>query len=195
MKHIPIWKIIVFSIVTFGIYDIVWYILRQREMESAYGLKMPHWLWMIVPQAILACIIATLFILALILGYGQLLPALSLVFLFLVLPLVIAALGLALWWLIGFSRAAAKVVAGRVPTGWSLAIFLLVGNVAQIIALQYYFNRYAGDTLPTKTVGPSQKFRNVTILVIVISIAFGIISNAASMSAQLYTPQKIQSQQ
>jgi heme/copper-type cytochrome/quinol oxidase subunit 2 len=195
MKHIPIWKIIVFSIITLGIYDIVWYILRQREMESTHGLKMPHWLWMIVPQAILACVIATLFTLTLILGNGQLLPAHSLLFLFLILPLAIAALGLAIWWLIGFSRAAAKVIAGRVPTGWSLALFLLVGNVAQIIALQYYFNRYAGDTLPVKTVGPSQKFRNIAILIIVISIASGIISDAASIPTQSYAPEKIQPQQ
>lgn len=172
MKNIPIWKIIVLSIVTFGVYDIVWYIRRQREMESTYNLKMPHWLWMLAPEIIVLILAIPVFILAAAIGFTPLTIGLVIF----ILLLAFAAAGLNIWWLVGFSRAAAKVIANRVPTGWSVVLYMILGNFAQIVALQYYINRYAGDTLPKKSVGPSKKFKNITILLIVVTIALNILS-------------------
>lgn len=190
MKKIRIWKIIVLSIITLGIYDIVWYIKRQEEMQNTYGLTMPHWLWMLLPSLVLGPVIVPIVFLVLFSGFTPLVLALVI---FAVL-LVIAVIAITIWWFLGFSRAAAKVTAERVPVGWAFALTILA-SPAEIIAYQYYINRYAGDTLPVKAVGPSKKFIRVAIIVIVVSVVLGALSNMIPVGTPPVSPEYIQSQQ
>lgn len=189
MKKIRIWKVIVLSIITLSIYNLVWYILRQREMESTYGLKMPHWLWMLIPHVLTIIVAVPAFLYAAITGFTPL----STTLIVFALLIALATFGLFIWWFLGFSRAAAKVIANRVPVGWAFALTILA-NPADTIAYQYYFNRYAGDKLPTKQLGPSQKFKTIAILVIILSLVFSFISNMSPKNYEMDLEQT-QSQQ
>ena len=185
MKKIRIWKVIVFSIITLGVYDVVWYILRQREMESTYDLKIPHWLWMLLPQILTLIVGISVFLFTAITGFTPL----SVTLIVAALLIALATFGLFIWWFLGFSRAAAKVTANRVPVGWAFALTILA-NPAEVIAYQYYFNRYAGDKLPTKQVGPSKKFKKVAVIVIILSILLSIAGNAIPNPEPQNTPEK-----
>lgn len=190
MKKIRIWKVIVFSIITLGIYNIVWYILRQREIESTYGLKIPHWLWMLLPQVLTVIAAIPTFLFIATTGFTPL----SITLVIATMLIAFATFGLFIWWFLGFSRAAAKAIANRIPVGWAFALTILA-SPAEVIAYQYYFNRYAGDKLPTKQLGPSQKFKNIAILVMVVCVALNILSYADQMQNPSSQPYDSQSQQ
>lgn len=190
MKKIRIWKVIVFSIITLGIYNLVWYILRQREMESTYSLKMPHWLWMLIPHVLTLLVAVPAFLYTAFAGFTPL----SATLIVLAVLVALATLGLFIWWFLGFSRAAAKVIANRVPVGWAFALTILA-NPAEVIAYQYYFNRYAGEKLPAKQLGPSKKFKSIAIAVIVVCVSLNILSSIAQSPAPTNQPYQSQSQQ
>jgi hypothetical protein len=185
MKKIPVWKVILLSIVTLGVYSFVWLALRRTEIEKTYGLKTPHWLWLALPYIITLATVIPLAIIGAILAIGnpQLFTAVILT------GLVIAVLPtfITVWWIARFGAAAAKVIGGRVPTAWAIVLYLICGFVTVPI-YQFYFNRFATAKLPTKKVGPSVKFIALSVALIAVSIA----SNAFSTRDMLNDLQQMQ---
>lgn len=174
MKKIPVWKVILLSIVTFGIYTLVWLALRRNELVKNYGQKLPHWLWLIIPIAVaiglfLPLIVAAVWFIAdpnqalLFLTVGSML-------------LFFVPFAISLWWISRFGIVMSKLTRERVPTLWTILLYFFCGPI--IIAIyQYYFNRYPVEKMPAeKPVGPSKTFMAVSIVVIVLSLISGVLS-------------------
>lgn len=46
LKSIRVWKVILLWIVTLGIYPVVWFVKRYRELDEPQP-KVPHWIWLV----------------------------------------------------------------------------------------------------------------------------------------------------
>lgn len=64
LRQIRAWKVLLFSVLSLGIYSLVWLVRRKRELEQPQD-KTPHWLW-------LASIISTLIIASIAVVIGSL---------------------------------------------------------------------------------------------------------------------------
>jgi len=187
MKKIALWKVIVLSIVTLGIYSIIWLARRRNELVDNYQQKVPSWLWLVIPGAIsIALIVPAVIFTFLLISNDQLIQALLLIGI--VSLLLLASAIICLWWVWRFSSAMSRVIEGRVPTIWAFLIYLFLG-VALIYVHQFYINRYATDKISTKNVGPSTKFIVLTVVAIVASV---ILSGASSASMPDDSFQKLQ---
>lgn len=47
LTHIRAWKVFVFTIISFGIYALVWMVRRYRELDTSKQTPVPHWLWLV----------------------------------------------------------------------------------------------------------------------------------------------------
>lgn len=173
MKKIAVWKVLVLSIVTAGIYTIIWLARRRNELVENYGQKVPHWLWILLPSLIaLVLFFPLIIVLALLVKDPALLAASATwgsVALF-VVPFIIS-----IWWITKFSQAAARVVANRVPAGWAVFLYILCGFFTSGVQ-QFFFNRYAKKTLPKEQVGPSVRFVILSSIAITVSLIVNIWS-------------------
>lgn len=162
IKHIKVWKMIVLSLVTFGIYNTVWFARRRDEMVKNYNVTIPHWWWLITPSLISLSIILILFFIQI----TNPSPAGAIIALtpLMIFPFVMS--GIFLWWLWQFGKAAEKITQGKVTLGWVMIYALLLGGCIQYV-LQYYFNRLPKK--PTaKQYQPSKRFVKYSIIAIVV---------------------------
>lgn len=167
MKKINLWIVLLLTIVTFGIYGIVWIIKRRAEMIRAYKQVIPHWWWLIAPLVVFA-VVTALTLLSIELEWSDAaITALSLSF-FVILG---AAAVISIVWMWKFSKAAAYITGGRVPAGWSLALYLLTGGLLPLF-LQYYFNRApeAAALKKAPAAKPSGKFIALAIAAMILSL-------------------------
>jgi hypothetical protein len=175
VKKIPLWKVIALSIITLGVYTIVWFALRRNELMNVSGQKLPHWLWLILPTFI-----------------GIVLWFLSLVIIYSALPddpgrqydlmvlstfgfLILIPFSISLWWVDRFGQEVQHVTGNRVPVLWTLLTYFFLGPVV-ILVHQYYFNRTADAKKIQIASGPSQRFIIIMSLVIGIGIIMSINS-------------------
>jgi hypothetical protein len=167
VKKIPIWKIILLSIITLGIYTIVWFALRRVELSKGYDLRTPHWLWLVLP----ALIGFILWFASLILIYTAFTNDPGRQYDWMMLStyifLLLIPFGISLWWVDRFGQAVQTVTANRVPVLWTMLLYFFLGP-AVIVVHQYYFNRLKGTRIPSTRVGPSQRFIIIASLVIAI---------------------------
>ena len=49
MKNRSVGMVVLLSIITFGIYAIVWYVKTKNEMNKAYGAEIPSAIMLIIP--------------------------------------------------------------------------------------------------------------------------------------------------
>lgn len=47
LTQIRAWKVFVLTIITFGIYALVWMVRRYRELDKGDQTPVPHWLWLV----------------------------------------------------------------------------------------------------------------------------------------------------
>lgn len=176
MKKIALWKVILLSIVTLGIYSIVWLARRRNELVDNYQQKVPSWLWLVIPSAIcLAIAVPAVFLTFAFASSGELMPIL--VMLGVLGILLLASAAICIWWMWHFSSAMARVIENRVPTVWALLIYLFLGTAITYVH-QFYINRYSTDKVSEKNVGPSTKFIVLTVLAIVASVVLSSVSSA-----------------
>lgn len=172
MKKIAIWKIILLSIITLGVYTIVWFALRRTELIQRSGQRLPHWLWLILP----AFAGFILWVGSLILIYSLLSGDPGRQYDWMMLStyscLILLPFGISLWWVDRFGQAVQHITSNRIPVLWTMLVYFFLGP-AVIIIHQYYFNRITSKEPMPDTGGPSQRF------VIVLSFVVGI---AAIMS-------------
>lgn len=167
MKKIPLWKVIALSIITLGVYTIVWFALRRTELMKISGQKLPHWLWLILP----AFMGVVLWFASLIVIYGTIPGDPGRQYDWMVLStfsfLVLIPFGISLWWVDRFGQEVQHVTGNRVPVLWTMLIYFFLGPVV-IFVHQYYFNRMPDTETVQSVSGPSQRF------VIVMSFVVGI---------------------
>lgn len=186
IKHIKVWKMVVLSLVTFGIYNTVWLARRRNEMVENYNVAIPRWEWLVAPSLLS---LAIFFILTFIQDMGpSLVGAIIVLIPMIVSPFVIW--GISIWWMWHFGKAAEKVTRGRVTLVWVMIYaFLLNGYLSYV--LQYYFNRLPkSDAASAKQHQPSKRFVKYSIIAIVVvqvlnigaGIAFALLSFHSSSS-------------
>lgn len=181
MKKIDLWKVIVLSIVTFGIYPIVWFAKRRGELVSNYQLKVPHWLWLVLPISILMVLVVPILVVSLLMFYPDNMQAYGLWAMLSILALVAIAAVISIWWVYRFSVAIAKVIEGRVPA--SLAIWLYIfWGFGLIVVHQFYVNRHLTEKAVDKShfVGPSTKFKIFATIAIILGIALTFFSGSTT---------------
>lgn len=174
MKKIAVWKVIVLSIITLGIYTIVWFARRRDELVMHYDAKIPHWLWLVTPILLALTAFLPLLILAGALSFviNDPLLVMSLGTSILVLvPLLIS-----IWWISRFGAAVAQLTKGQVPTVWTVLLYIFWGFMIAAIH-QHYFNRVTVKKMPSNTdTGPSQKFVTLSVIAIAISLLTSVSS-------------------
>jgi len=179
VKKIRIWKVIVLSLVTFGIYPFVWVVRRRNEMVTRGKFSIPHWLWLLLPWLFLIVTVVPFIFLAygttksheqmLYLGVGYILLA------------SIFCYAITVWWFYKFGKAVERVVDGKITAGWILAYWIMTGPIL-LIPLQHQFNRvkqkFGAKSIPKHK--PSRKF---IIWSIVVFVFFGVVSAIATVQS------------
>jgi hypothetical protein len=171
MKKISAWKTIVLSIVTLGIYYVVWFARRRDEMVKHYKVSIPHWLWLIAPTPL--SILAVFAVTALITIKNYEFSDPMFILLITVMTFLILLInGIQIWWAWQFGKATEKITRGKLTLGWVLVYIFLLGPVA-LYVFQYYFNQLPKKAeIGSKKYKPSQKFVSFSIIAIFISCIF-----------------------
>lgn len=177
IKHIKIWKMILLTFVTFGIYNTVWFARRRNEMVKHYDVSIPHWWWLVAPPLLSLAVIS-------IFGFIYAMDPSPTALVITLIPVVIAPFviwGFCLWWLWHFGKAAEKVTQGRVTLVWMVIYVFLLGSGFMQYVLQYYFNRL--PKAPTdKHYQPSKHFVKYSVIAIIV---FQVIVGGASIAVNL----------
>lgn len=169
IKKIRVWKTVILSFVTLGIYTLIWFCRRRDEMVKHYKVSIPHWIWLIAPAPLAILVFVGACAIVPIKAYDFSDPAFtSLVFFVTFFILLVDAIWL--WWTWQFGKATEKITRGKITLGWVIAYAALLGPVIQYI-LQYHFNRLPKKVdLGAKKYKPSQKFISISVLAIVTSL-------------------------
>ena len=181
IKRIRVWKVIVLSLVTFGIYNTVWFAKRRNEMVKQYDISVPHWWWLIAPSLVSLAILLILLFIQITNPSPQ-----GVVVIFTALMIVpFITSGIFLWWLWQFGKASEKITQGRITLGWVMIYALLLGGCIQYV-LQYYFNRLPkSGKITSKQYQPSKRFVKYSVITIV---AVYILSFGAGIAMSVLGP-------
>lgn len=192
MKKIRVWKVVVLSLITLGVYSAVWYALRRDEMVRNYKVAIPHWRWPVA--SLVASLVAFIaFIMFSLQGYDAASPLFVLTTVLLAVILTTSS-AVYIWWLWSFCKAAEKITQGRITLGWLVVYFLLLGASAAQYVLQYYFNRLPQTTaIDDKKYHPSRKFVKYSVIVMVtvfiVEVVAGGVLGALSATTEQAAPQ------
>lgn len=175
MKKIPLWKVIALSIITLGIYTIVWFALRRNELMNVSGQKLPHWLWLILPTFTGV----VLWFASLIVIYSTTPNDPGRQYDWMVLStfsfLVLIPFSISLWWVDRFGQEVQHITGNHVPVLWTMLIYFFLGP-AVILVHQYYFNRMPDTKKVQVTSGPTRRFTIVMSFVVGIAAILAINS-------------------
>lgn len=175
MKKIALWKVILLSVVTFGIYAIVWFARRRNELVETYKQHIPHWLWIVLPP-----IVAVVIMIPTVLALSLFIPDKAFAYVVSMICVAILSIipfGISIWWMSRYSAAASRVIEGRVPTVWGVLVYLFWGPCLAYVH-QYYFNRYASGKVTPKEnwAGPSRKFIILAVISFIVSVGLSTLS-------------------
>lgn len=174
MKKISTAKVIVLSIVTLGVYTLIWLAKRRNEMVSEYKVKLPSNAWLVVFASLLALAIVTLITTAVLFALniiGSVWTTIWLSVASLALPF---ALGL--WWVIRFGKIFSKIVGGRVPLWWTIVFYIFLATHI-IPVYQYFINRKTAKRgAYAEQVGPTRRFIVVSAIVAALFLILEIAS-------------------
>jgi hypothetical protein len=143
MKKIAVWKVVLLTLITGGIYAIFWCarIRDYLEKNEKHTEKVPRWLWL-VSIPVFSGVALSVAVVALILGYSGTLSVDASLTTFGVACVLIGvyALALGLWWLWYFAKVMATITQGRMRRPAALILYVFIG--AFVVAFyQYYINR------------------------------------------------------
>lgn len=179
MKKIAVWKVVLLTIVTLGIYAIYWAArnrdyIKQNDKKVGY---LPAWGWLVViPAAGFALVGASivLMIVATFSGLSADTTIMTLNILFATYTVLVMALGI--WWVWFFGKAMEKVTHGAITRAWALALFIFTGPLLAAF-YQFYINSYAEEKASVKH-EPSSVFAFLAIGAMALSLIGTVINTA-----------------
>ena len=179
MKKIRVWKVVLLTIVTFGIYTLFWFINRRSEMIKQYKQQVPHWLWLVLPSVAMMLALLPIVLIAVGLSASAVGGFMALLGFYFLGTLV--ALGISIWWMLKFGQGAAVVTNGKMPAGWTVAYWIFTGPFLASV-LQYRFNRSAEPALLSKEAPqkPSRKFVVLSLVIFALVLVGSAVTSAAS---------------
>lgn len=183
MKQIRIWKMIGLYIITLGIYGIVWLALRRNEMVERYKLRVPHWLWLVLPMLIPFVIVFP--VAYIVYGITSQSSSTALILYGILLLGILVAGGISLWWMYRFGRAAQLITEGKVPLVWTMIYAIFLWPI-MFFMLQYYFNR-SSKSVNVKTSPQYKPSKNFVIL----SIALLVVTAPVTVLGTLQLPESL----
>jgi hypothetical protein len=174
MNQTLVRRTILLTIITFGIYNIFWWAKRRDELIEKYKVAIPHWIWLIIPG--LVSIIVWFSSIIVIVNLVKDPVLVSHLTIYSSYVMVLIPFAIAIWWVYRFSKVIAKLTEYRLPTGWSVALFIFWGPL--LVPVQQYFINRHHDTkkLSSKRVGPSKSFVIKSSIAIAVSIFLTILS-------------------
>lgn len=156
MQQRALWKVIVFGIITLGIYDLVWLYKTRKEMV-ARGQSIPaFWLLFAPILALLGVAILqfmTRFVFSTVeggSGGGPLVTIINILSILLGMLVIFAFIPVAIWWMYKYCKAVEGVTSGQVTFSfafglWLLLSFFSVGFVWPAL-IQDGFNKISSDS-------------------------------------------------
>lgn len=177
VKHVAVWKVILFTILSLGIYVPVWAARQRASLQEANvdgADKIPAaWSVLLVPYILATAgsliVSFILFLLAIFrripadLSYDMSIAAMVLA--------ILAHIGLGIWWFVVYGKAVRQLTHGRIPTAWTVVLFLASGGF--IIAFyQFYINKSLNKKLHDS--GVTIGFIAVAVAVIVVSLLLNV---------------------
>lgn len=143
MKNIAVWKVVLLTLITGGLYAIFWagrnrdYLAKQKNVTQ----KLPSWIWLLlIPFALVSAIVGA-FVIYIVGSSGALsAEATSLGVELISLGVEVVVLLVGLWWLWYFGKAFAMVTQGRMSRAVTLVLYFFAGPFV-IAFQQFYINR------------------------------------------------------
>jgi hypothetical protein len=173
MKKIRIWKLALLILVTLGIYGLYWFGRTRNELNEKYDQNVPHWLWLVLPLILAAMLIFPAMILLIAGAFALDIPASGILVGFYVIPALIVGIPFVIssWWMWRFGKAMNNVLNGRIPAGWTLALYIFNGPWVALFH-QYYLNRVKlhAQTNVLHPIKPSKRFLKYTSIAIGVSL-------------------------
>lgn len=145
MKQIAVWKVVALTLITGGVYAIVWaarnhtYAL-QHHKDSSY--KAPHWLWLASVLLVIFLMELAIMVIMLVALFGTALsPETTTVIIFAIAgAAIVYTITIGVWWQWHFGKVLETITQGRLPR--SLSIVLYIFTLFFVVAFQqYYINR------------------------------------------------------
>jgi|GEM_PF-2178833 len=190
MKTKNIWLVALYTTITLGAYSIYWFAVQRAALRqtSKKPVKIPSWLWLLVPIATSVILFLPIVLVIILLGLAFDINSYQLsVTMYVVLSsMILIPVLITLWWLTYFGKAIAEETNGRMPRALTVALFIFIGAYV-ILFHQYYINQIATnkeeklDAQNYPTVG----FLFLAALLIVLS-AVSYISAFAELPASVH---------
>lgn len=161
MQKREIWKVIVFGLITLGIYDLVWLYKTRNEM-AAKGQKVPSFWLLLAPFLMFILMFLLNFIIHFVSAQNGAddvqNPGLGLVNILTILIVTLAVFGsipLIVYWFYAYCKAVEGVTGGQTNFGFSFGLWFVLNlfNLGFVWPglIQDGFNKFSGtpDTAPT----------------------------------------------
>lgn len=149
------WKVVVFGIITLGIYDIFWLYSTRKEMV-ALGQQIPRVIWLFLPYIVfLALLVVQMVMLGVLSDASRSSTGfniLNVVILIGEIIAIFASIPVWLYWFYKYSQAIAAMTRNKMPFGmaYGLSILFSVYGLSSVWAgmIQYEFNSISPDPKP-----------------------------------------------
>lgn len=179
MKKISVWKVVLLTIVTLGLYSIYWAArnrdyIKQHDKKAGY---IPAWGWLVVIPAggfaLIGSVIALMILATLsVLSADSTLLALNI----LAVVYTVLALAIGIWWVSFFAKPMERVTHGGVTRAWAVALYIFTGPLL-VAFYQFYINKSAGEKAASHH-EPSSVFMFFAIGAMALSLISTVISTA-----------------
>ncbi len=180
MKKTAIWKVIVLTIITGGLYSIFWFARNRKYLVTKKGEKIPTWPWLLAIPVVygVGCIAGFVHIINAVLSTVDVDTAIHSYMMSIFIGCLFGA-GIYLTWLWTFSEAMEKVTQGRLSRPVALVLGLFTGPFL-IVFYQYYINRLS-DNKKDQQYTVSTKLMVITGIIMALGI-LSIVSTVANLN-------------
>lgn len=174
MKKIATWKVAVLSLITLGIYAVVWAARARTYLVTKHkNVKVPRPLWLAMLYVIGALAVFMAMIVGIMAAFSVMTAGAAVLAMNIIIVVsTLAVVVLGGWWVWHFAGAMQQETGNHIPRGWAVALFIFVG--AWLAAFyQYYINKADGKSLKG---GPSTGF--IILSIVLISLSLGLSASS-----------------
>lgn len=179
MKKISVWKVVLLTIVTLGLYSIYWAArnrdyIKQHDKKAGY---IPAWGWLVVIPAAGFVLLGSIITLMIIATFGALSADSTLLIMnVLASAYTVLALAVGIWWVAYFAKPMEKVTHGSITRAWAVALYIFTGPLL-VAFYQFYINKSSEEKAASHH-EPSSVFMFFAIGAMALSLISTVISTA-----------------